>query len=77
MKSMPVLPLLSLLNLALLAPPPAQAGAVLERIKSRGRIVLAHREASVPFSYLDAQRRPVGYALDICQRLGGWRGLSC
>src|SRR5690606_17229242 len=26
-------------------------------------------EASVPFSYLDAERQPVGYALDICKRL--------
>ena len=31
--------------------------------------MLAHRESSVPFSYLDAQGRPVGYALDICRRL--------
>ena len=47
----------------------AQAGAILERIKHSGRITIAHREASVPFSYLDGQRRPVGYAMDLCQRL--------
>jgi glutamate/aspartate transport system substrate-binding protein len=49
--------------------PPVQAGAILDRIKQSGRITIAHREASVPFSYLDAQGRPVGYAMDICQRL--------
>ena len=47
----------------------AQTGPVLDRIKAEGRLVLAHRESSVPFSFLDAQGRPVGYALDICRRL--------
>jgi ABC-type amino acid transport substrate-binding protein len=47
----------------------AIAGPVLERIKNSGRIVIAHRESSVPFSYLDAERKPVGYAIDLCLRL--------
>ena len=45
------------------------AGQVLDRIKAKGGITLAHRESSSPFSYLDADRKPVGYALDLCQRL--------
>ena len=40
---------------------------VLDRILSTGRIVLAHRESSVPFSYYDANKKPVGYALDLCK----------
>ena len=40
---------------------------VLDRIRSTGRIVLAHRESSVPFSYYDAGKKPVGYALDLCK----------
>ena len=40
---------------------------VLDRIRSSGRIVLAHRESSVPFSYYDASKKPVGYALDLCK----------
>jgi len=40
---------------------------VLDRIRATGRIVLAHRESSVPFSYYDAGRKPVGYALDLCR----------
>ena len=48
---------------------PASAGVVLDRIKASGQIVIAHRESSVPFSYLDADRKPVGYALDLCQKL--------
>jgi len=47
----------------------ARAGAVLDRIKARGSIVIAHRESSVPFSYLDADRKPVGYAMDLCARV--------
>ncbi len=45
------------------------AGPVLDRIKQSGKIVIAHRESSVPFSYLDADKRPVGYAMDLCLKL--------
>jgi len=31
--------------------------------------VLGHRESSVPFSYMDADKHAVGYAVDLCQRL--------
>ncbi len=48
---------------------PAQAGPTLERIQAQGFMTLAHRESSVPFSYLDANRQPVGYAMDLCLRL--------
>ena len=52
-----------------LAAPAAQA-SVLERIAAGGKLVLAYRESSVPFSYVDAQTgKPVGYALDLCLRL--------
>lgn len=44
----------------------AQPTQLLDRIKADKTLVLAHREGSVPFSYLDARGRPVGYAMDIC-----------
>jgi ABC-type amino acid transport substrate-binding protein len=47
----------------------AQAGPVLDRIKSTGTIVLAHREANVPFSYVLPDKKPVGYAMDLCLKL--------
>jgi ABC-type amino acid transport substrate-binding protein len=47
----------------------ALAGAVLDDIRSRGKIVIAHRESSVPFSFVDASGRPVGYAIDLCKRI--------
>jgi glutamate/aspartate transport system substrate-binding protein len=48
---------------------PEDAGPhpVLDRIRSSGRIVLAHRESSLPFSYYDTNKKPVGYALDLCK----------
>ena len=45
------------------------AAPVLDRLRQGGTLVIAHRESSVPFSYLDADKKPVGYAVDICLRL--------
>lgn len=52
-------------------PPPARPSPTLDRIQREGRIVLAYRDASVPFSYLAGSDRPVGFAIDICLRLVG------
>lgn len=58
------------LTLALIAGQAAWAApGVLERVKAGGKLVIAHRESSVPFSYVDAERKPVGYALDLCLKL--------
>jgi len=42
---------------------------VLDRVKAGGHLVIAHRESSIPFSYFDAERHPVGYAMDLCLRI--------
>ena len=47
----------------------AHAVTVLERVAGGGKLVIAHRESSVPFSYLDANKQPVGYAVDLCLKL--------
>ncbi|MDT4815097.1 Glutamate/aspartate import solute-binding protein [compost metagenome] len=47
----------------------AGAGPVLDRIQRTGTVVLAHRESSVPFSFLDQDRKPVGYSIDLCLKL--------
>lgn len=41
----------------------------LRRIQEAGVISIAYRDASVPFSYLDEQQRPVGYSIDLCRRV--------
>jgi glutamate/aspartate transport system substrate-binding protein len=65
MKASPLL--MAPLLLAALAQ--AQAGPVIDRIRSSGRIVIAHRESSVPLSYLDQNKKPVGYAVDLCLKV--------
>ncbi|WP_442909578.1 amino acid ABC transporter substrate-binding protein [Hydrogenophaga sp.] len=55
--------------IGLTGPAQAQSGPVLDQLRAQGKMVLAHRESAVPFSYVDDQMRPVGYALDICRRL--------
>ncbi|MFZ5549299.1 MAG: amino acid ABC transporter substrate-binding protein [Pseudomonadota bacterium] len=51
------------------APPSPADSGVLRKIRDTGLIVLGHRVTSVPFSYLDARLRPVGYSMDLCQRV--------
>lgn len=47
----------------------AHADSTVERIREQQRIVVAHRESSIPFSYLDDKGKPVGYAIDICMHI--------
>jgi glutamate/aspartate transport system substrate-binding protein len=65
----PAFPLPALLLGMALTAPQALAGPVIDRIKQGGKITLAHRESSVPFSYLLPDKKPVGYALDLCLRV--------
>lgn len=48
------------------APSSAAPAPTLNRIRETGVVTLAHREASIPFSYLDADKRPIGYAMELC-----------
>jgi glutamate/aspartate transport system substrate-binding protein len=41
----------------------------LKNIKETGVITLGFRDSSVPFSYLDDNQKPVGFAMDICYRI--------
>jgi glutamate/aspartate transport system substrate-binding protein len=50
---------------------PVQAQAeeltgTLKNIKDTGAITLGFRDSSIPFSYLDDNQKPVGFAMDIC-----------
>jgi glutamate/aspartate transport system substrate-binding protein len=47
----------------------AEETGVLRKIRDTGLIVVGHRVNSVPFSYLDGRLRPVGYSMDLCQRV--------
>jgi glutamate/aspartate transport system substrate-binding protein len=41
----------------------------LKSIKESGSITIAYREYSMPFSYLDDNQKPVGFAMDICYKI--------
>lgn len=41
----------------------------LEKIKETGNVTLGIRESSVGLSYLDDKQQPVGYHIDICNRI--------
>src|SRR5438876_1528331 len=45
----------------------AQDGT-LKKIKDSGSITIGHRDASIPFSYYEDRRQPVGHAVDLCMR---------
>ena len=52
----------------------APAGAedltgTLKKVKDTGAITIGYRDSSVPFSYLDGDQKPVGYAMDICYKI--------
>jgi len=41
----------------------------LKNIKETGAITLGFRDSSIPFSYLDDNQKPVGFAMDICYKI--------
>jgi glutamate/aspartate transport system substrate-binding protein len=66
---------LQLIGLALAAALSAgQASAeeltgTLKKIKETGTITIGYRDSSIPFSYLDDNQKPIGFAIDICYRI--------
>lgn len=44
-------------------------GPTLTRIRDTGVLVMGYRPASLPFSYLDAQLKPIGYTVELCDRI--------
>ncbi len=56
---------------ALIATPAAaqELTGTLKKIKDTGVVKIGHRDASIPFSYLDDQQKPIGYGVDICLKI--------
>ncbi|MEC5396500.1 amino acid ABC transporter substrate-binding protein [Uliginosibacterium sp. H1] len=48
---------------------PALAADTLEKIRQTRSITIGNRESARPFSFLDADKRPVGYSVELCQRV--------
>ena len=47
----------------------AQENDTLAKIKASGAITFGYRESSFGFSYLDGNLKPVGYSIEICNRI--------
>jgi glutamate/aspartate transport system substrate-binding protein len=52
----------------------AQASAeelagTLRKVKETGVITIGYRDSSIPFSYLDDNQKPIGFAMDICYKI--------
>ena len=66
--------IITLLALGLIG---AQAGSAvaqvldgtLKKIKSTGVIRIGHRDSSAPFSFMSPEGKPVGYSIDLCERI--------
>lgn len=41
----------------------------LKKVKDTNALTIGYRDSSVPFSYLDGDQKPVGYAMDICLKI--------
>jgi glutamate/aspartate transport system substrate-binding protein len=41
----------------------------LKKIKETGTITIGYRDSSIPFSYLDDNQKPIGFAIDICYKI--------
>ena len=48
---------------------PLFAEPVLDRVARSGHVSIGYRDSSPPFSYLDQDRQPVGYSIDICLKI--------
>src|SRR5690242_12828455 len=47
----------------------AELTGTLKKINEAGTITIGYREASTPFSFLDSDKRPAGYAIDLCLKV--------
>jgi glutamate/aspartate transport system substrate-binding protein len=47
----------------------AELTGTLKKVQETGVITLGYRDTSIPFSYLDADQKPVGFAMDICGKV--------
>jgi glutamate/aspartate transport system substrate-binding protein len=54
---------------AALAQDKPAAADTLKRIRDSGAITIGVREASVPFSFIDSQKQPQGYSIDLCLKV--------
>ena len=55
--------------LLILSSLPATAASTLDKVAKSGVVSLGYRDNSLPFTYLNADKRPIGYSIDICLKI--------
>ena len=60
---------LALLAVPAFAQPATELQGTLKKVKDSSSITLGIRESSYPLSYLDEKQQPIGYHIDICNRI--------
>jgi glutamate/aspartate transport system substrate-binding protein len=48
---------------------PVELTGTMAKVRAAGALTIAHRESSVPFSYLSARGEPIGYSIELCRKL--------
>ncbi|XLM20827.1 glutamate/aspartate ABC transporter substrate-binding protein [Chromobacterium piscinae] len=61
--------LAALASLAALPAGAAELTGTLKKIKESGVIVLGNRDSSIPFSYYDNNQKPIGYSVDLANKV--------
>jgi glutamate/aspartate transport system substrate-binding protein len=46
-----------------------ELSGTLKKVKETGAITIGYRDSSIPFSYLDDNQKPIGFAIDICYKI--------
>jgi len=47
----------------------AELAGTLKKVKETNSITVGYRESSIPFSYLDNNGKPIGYAMELCGKV--------
>jgi glutamate/aspartate transport system substrate-binding protein len=48
---------------------PVELSGTLAKARASGAVTIAHRESSIPFSYLSSRGEPIGYSIELCRKV--------
>jgi glutamate/aspartate transport system substrate-binding protein len=47
----------------------AELSGTLKKVKETNRVAIGFQESAIPFSYLDNNQKPIGFAMDLCMKI--------
>ena len=50
---------------------PPYKGETFDKIKNSGKVIIGYRTSSIPISFVDENKKPIGYGVDICLAIAG------